>query len=109
MIQLRISPDGDKPLSMSWWESPLAQRRIHRQTEGSHDPNSGNGAEHNQNLRHDPPPVRPHHNNFGLISEFCNERNGETANEFPVIKRSHAAPLPQQIVWRIGGALFRRV
>jgi hypothetical protein len=50
VIQLRISPDGDKPLSMSWWESPLVQRRIHRQTEGSLDLNSGNGAEHNQNL-----------------------------------------------------------
>jgi hypothetical protein len=50
VIQLRISPDGDKPLSMSWWESPLVQRRIHRQTEGRQNPNSGNGAEHNQNL-----------------------------------------------------------
>jgi hypothetical protein len=50
VIQLRISPDGDKPLSMSWWESPLVQRRIHRQTEDSQNPKSGNGAEHNQNL-----------------------------------------------------------
>ena len=50
VIQLRISPDGDKPLSMSWWESPLVQRRIHRQTEGSQ--NSANGSEHNQNLPH---------------------------------------------------------
>jgi hypothetical protein len=48
VIQLRISPDGDKPLSMSWWESPLVQRRIHRQTEG--DQNAGLGKEHNQNL-----------------------------------------------------------
>jgi hypothetical protein len=50
VIQLRISPDSDKPLSMSWWESPLVQRRIHRQTEGSQNPNSGSGAEHNLNL-----------------------------------------------------------
>lgn len=48
VIQLRISPDGDKSLSMSWWESPLVQRRIHRQTE--RDPNSGSGKENNQNL-----------------------------------------------------------
>lgn len=50
VIQLRISPDGDKPLSMSWWESPLVQRRIHRQTEGDPNSNSGGGKESNQNL-----------------------------------------------------------
>jgi hypothetical protein len=52
VIQVRISPDDDKQLSMSWWESPLVQRRIHRQTERSKDPRSGTGAEKNQNLPH---------------------------------------------------------
>jgi hypothetical protein len=50
VVQLRISPDGDKPLSMSWWESPLVQRRIHRQTEQGDGSGSARGAEQNQNL-----------------------------------------------------------
>jgi hypothetical protein len=52
MIQVRIWPDGDKQLSMSWWESPLVQRQIHRQTEESKDPNSKSGADKNQNRSH---------------------------------------------------------
>ncbi|OAF18603.1 hypothetical protein AXW67_03570 [Bradyrhizobium neotropicale] len=48
VIQLRISRDGNKSLSMSWWESPLVQRRIHRQTES--DPDTNYAREHNQNL-----------------------------------------------------------
>jgi hypothetical protein len=50
MIQVRVWPDGAKNLSMSWWESPLVQRRLHRQTE--QEPNSAKGADKNQNLRH---------------------------------------------------------
>jgi hypothetical protein len=30
---VRVWPDQDKPLSMSWWESSLVQRQLHRQTE----------------------------------------------------------------------------
>ena len=52
MIQVRIWPDGDKQLSLSWWESPLIQRQIHRQTEESQDPNSKSGADKNQNRPH---------------------------------------------------------
>jgi len=52
VIQVRIWPDADKQLSMSWWESPLVQRQIHRQTEESHDPNSQSGADKNQNHPH---------------------------------------------------------
>ncbi len=33
VIQVRVWPDGDKPLSMSWWESSLVQRQLHQQTE----------------------------------------------------------------------------
>lgn len=32
-IQVHVWPDQDKPLSMSWWESSLVQRQLHRQTE----------------------------------------------------------------------------
>jgi hypothetical protein len=52
MIQVRIWPDGDKQLSMSWWESQLVQRRIHRQTEQGEDSNAERGADNNQNRRH---------------------------------------------------------
>ena len=50
MIQVRIWPDGDKQLSMSWWESPLVQRQIHRQTE--QDPDQQRGKDKNQNRAH---------------------------------------------------------
>jgi len=41
-------------------------------------------------IRHNAPLVPPHYKNFGSIpSEFCNEKNGETANELPVIKGSN--------------------
>jgi hypothetical protein len=50
VIQVRVWPDGDKQLSMSWWESPLVQRQIHRQTERGQYPN--HGADKNQNLPH---------------------------------------------------------
>jgi hypothetical protein len=33
VIQIRVWPDHDKTLSMSWWESSLVQRQLHRQTE----------------------------------------------------------------------------
>jgi hypothetical protein len=52
MIQVRVWPDGDKRLSMSWWESPLVQRQIHRQTEDSQEPNSAHGLDKNQNRPH---------------------------------------------------------
>jgi hypothetical protein len=39
MIQVRVWPDHGKPLSMSWWESPLVQRQLHRQTEDGKDEN----------------------------------------------------------------------
>ena len=52
LIKVRIWPDGDKPLSMSWWESPLVQRQIHRQTEQGPDPNQERGADKNQNRSH---------------------------------------------------------
>jgi hypothetical protein len=52
VIQVRIWPDGDKQLSMSWWESPLVQRQMHRQTEKTQDVNSQSGADENQNLPH---------------------------------------------------------
>jgi len=44
MIQVRVWPDNGKPLSMSWWESSLMQRQMHRQTEV--------GTEKNQNSEH---------------------------------------------------------
>jgi hypothetical protein len=52
VIQVRVWPDGDKQLSMNWWESPLVQRQIHRQTEDSREPNSDRGADKNQNRPH---------------------------------------------------------
>jgi hypothetical protein len=52
VIQLRVWPDGDKQLSMSWWESPLVQRQIHRQTERGQDVDSERGADSNQNRPH---------------------------------------------------------
>jgi hypothetical protein len=52
VIQVRIWPDGDKPLSMSWWESPLVQRQIHRQTEQSQGADGTRGADKNQNASH---------------------------------------------------------
>jgi hypothetical protein len=52
VIQVRIWPDGDKQLSMSWWESPLVQRQIHRQTEQGQDPDRKRGADRNQNFPH---------------------------------------------------------
>ncbi len=48
MIQVRIWPDGDKQLSMSWWESPLVQRQIHRQTEQG----DNRGKDKNENRPH---------------------------------------------------------
>ena len=39
VIQVRVWPDHGKPLSMSWWESPLVQRQLHRQTEDGKDEN----------------------------------------------------------------------
>ncbi len=44
VIQVRVWPDNGKPLSMSWWESALMQRQMHRQTEV--------GKEQNQNREH---------------------------------------------------------
>jgi hypothetical protein len=52
MIQVRIWPDGDKQLSMSWWESPLVQRQIHRQTEQGKGSDPERGADQNQNYPH---------------------------------------------------------
>jgi hypothetical protein len=52
VIQVRVWPDGDKQLSMSWWESPLVQRQLHRQTETSRDAGSHKGADKNQNQPH---------------------------------------------------------
>ena len=52
VIKLRVWPDGNKPLSMSWWESPLVQRRIHRQTEQGANPDPKLGADSNQNGPH---------------------------------------------------------
>jgi hypothetical protein len=52
LIKIRVSPDHHKPLSMSWWESPLIQRRLHRQTEGASIPISKTGAEDNGNGPH---------------------------------------------------------
>jgi Patatin-like phospholipase len=52
VIQVRIWPDRDKQLSMSWWESSLVQRQIHRQTEQRQDSNSESGADKNQNRPH---------------------------------------------------------
>jgi hypothetical protein len=52
VIQIRIWPDGDKQLSMSWWESPLVQRQIHRQTEQEEGPNAERGLDKNQNRPH---------------------------------------------------------
>jgi hypothetical protein len=49
---VRVWPDGDKQLSMSWWESPLVQRQLHRQTETSRDAGSHKGADKNQNQPH---------------------------------------------------------
>jgi hypothetical protein len=52
MIKIRVSPDQGKPLSMSWWESRLVQRRLHRQTEEAANPNAETGAERNGNRQH---------------------------------------------------------
>jgi hypothetical protein len=49
VIQVRIWPDGDKQLSMSWWESPLVQRQIHRQTEQEESATAVRGLDQNQN------------------------------------------------------------
>jgi len=48
VMQVRIWPDGDKQLSMSWWESPLVQRQIHGQTEQRDD----RGKDKNENRPH---------------------------------------------------------
>jgi hypothetical protein len=39
VVQIRVWPDNGKDLSMSWWESPLVQRQLHRQTEDDADQN----------------------------------------------------------------------
>jgi hypothetical protein len=63
MILVRVWPDHDKTLSMSWWESSVIQRQLHRQTEECTDhgkdcvssPQSGaptRGADQNRNLQH---------------------------------------------------------
>ncbi len=48
VIQVRIWPDGDKQLSLSWWESPLVQRQVHQQTEQRDD----GGKDKNENRPH---------------------------------------------------------
>jgi hypothetical protein len=60
---IRVWPDHDKTLSMSWWESSVVQRQLHRQTEqctsDGHCTSSPlptgtatTGADENQNLPH---------------------------------------------------------
>jgi hypothetical protein len=39
VVQVRVWPDHGKTLSMSWWESDLVQRQLHRQTEDGKDQN----------------------------------------------------------------------
>jgi hypothetical protein len=51
-IQVRVWPDDDKQLSMSWWESDLVQRQLHRQTEDNREPKPDRGADKNQNRPH---------------------------------------------------------
>ena len=51
VIQVRVWPDYGKTLSMSWWESALVQRQLHRQTEQRKDPNE-EGHDYNKNDPH---------------------------------------------------------
>jgi hypothetical protein len=39
VLQVRVWPTNGKSLSMSWWESSVVQRQLHRQTEPGHDKN----------------------------------------------------------------------
>jgi hypothetical protein len=63
VMLVRVWPDHDKTLSMSWWESSVVQRQLHRQTEECTDrgkdcvssPQPGastKGADQNRNLPH---------------------------------------------------------
>jgi hypothetical protein len=63
VMLVRVWPDHDKTLSMSWWESSVIQRQLHRQTEECTDrgkdcvssPQPGastKGADQNRNLPH---------------------------------------------------------
>ncbi|WP_146690714.1 hypothetical protein [Bradyrhizobium canariense] len=63
VIQVRVWPDQDRTLSMSWWESSLVQRQLHRQTEVCldngrectsylHQGADAKGADKNQNAPH---------------------------------------------------------